>query len=252
MNAPKDLPADPLRFGSGHTVRRIEDPTLVTGRGQYTDDLQREGLAHLVFVRSPHAHARLVAVDTTAALGIPGVLAVYTGADLEAAGVKPLGGPPPNFKRPDGSPAATAPRRGLALGTVRYVGETVAAVVALSRETAVDAAEAVAVEYEELPAVAAMEDALAPGAPALCDRAPDNVCAVGRTGDAAACAAAFARAAHVVRLDLVNQRLAPSPIEPRVVMAEPEPGTGRLLVTLSNQMPTGIRDSLDSLLPGLT
>jgi carbon-monoxide dehydrogenase large subunit len=251
MNAPKELSGHALRFGSGHTVRRIEDPTLVSGRGQYTDDLQREGLAHLVFVRSPHAHARIAGIDTSAALALPGVLAVYTGADLVAAGVKPLAGPPPAFKRPDGTPPATAARRALAHEVVRYVGETVAAVVAQTREAAVDAAEAVMVDYEDLPAVTTLEAALAPGAPALCERAPDNICAEGRDGDPAACAAAFAAAAHVVQLELVNQRLAPSPIEPRVVLAEPEPGAGRLLVTLSNQMPTGIRDSLATLLPGI-
>ena len=177
MNAPKELSGEALRFGSGHTVRRIEDPTLVSGRGQYTDDLQREGLAHLVFVRSPHAHARIAAIDATAALALPGVLAVYTGAELVAAGVKPLAGPPPAFKRPDGTPSATAPRRALAHGVVRYVGEAVAAVVADTREAAVDAAEAVMVDYEERPAVTTLEAALAPGAPALCEQAPDNICA---------------------------------------------------------------------------
>ena len=252
MNAPKELSGEALRFGSGHTVRRIEDPTLVSGRGQYTDDLQREGLAHLVFVRSPHAHARIAAIDAAAALALPGVLAVYTGAELVAAGVKPLAAPPPAFKRPDGTPSASSPRRALAHEVVRYVGEAVAAVVAETREAAVDAAEAVMVDYEELPAVTTLEAAMTPGAPALCEQAPDNICAEGRDGDAAACATAFAAAAHVVRLELVNQRLAPSPIEPRVILAEPEPGTGRLLVTLSNQMPTGIRDSLAALLPGMS
>ena len=251
MNAPKDPGLDTLRFGSGHTVRRIEDPTLVSGRGRYTDDLQREGLAHLVLVRSPHAHARLLAVDTEAARAMPGVLAVYTGADLVAAGVKPLPAPPAAFRRPDGSPVVSAPRRGLAHEVVRFVGEAVAAVVAETRAQAVDAAEAILVDYEELPAVTSLEAAYAADAPRVFDAAPDNVVAEARVGDAAACDAAFAAAAHVVALDLVNQRLAPSPIEPRVTMAEPEPGTGRLLVTMSNQMPTGIRDTLAALLPGM-
>ncbi|MFY8085373.1 MAG: xanthine dehydrogenase family protein molybdopterin-binding subunit, partial [Rubrivivax sp.] len=256
MNAPSSAPAtaglEALRFGSGHTVRRIEDPTLVAGQGRYTDDLQREGLTHLVFVRSPHAHARILAVDTTEALALPGVLAVYTGAELAAAGVKPMPAPPPNFKRPDGTPAASAPRRALAHEVVRFVGEAVAAVVATTREAAVEAGEAVFIDYEVLPAVTDVHAATSEGAPQLCTQAPDNVAAEMRHGDAAACAAAFATAAHTVRLELLNQRLAPASIEPRVVMAEPEAATGRLLVTLSSQMPTAVRDGIANHLPGLT
>ena len=149
MNAPLET----LRFGSGQTVRRIEDPTLVTGRGQFTDDLNREGQLHLVFVRSPHAHARILSVDTSGALAVDGVVAVYTGAELVAAGAKPMAAPPPAFKRPDGSPATSAVRRAMADETVRFVGEAVAAVVATSREAAVNGAEAVFVDYDPLPAV---------------------------------------------------------------------------------------------------
>ena len=252
MNRPTDHGLETLRFGSGHTVRRIEDPTLVSGRGQYTDDLAREGLTHLVFVRSPHARARILSIDVEPARAVPGVLAVYTGADLVAAGVKPMAAPPPAFKRPDGSPAATAPRRALAHEEVRYVGEAVAAVVARTRAAAIEAADALWIDYDALPAVVDARAATSDGAPAVCEAAPDNIAAAARHGDAAACEAAFARAAHVVRLDLDNQRLAPASIEPRVVMAEPEPGTGRLLVTLSSQMPTAVRDGIASLLPGLS
>ena len=252
MNRPVDTPAEALRFGSGHTVRRIEDPTLVTGRGCYTDDIAREGLAHLVFVRSPYAHAEIVSVDTAAALAVPGVLAVYTGAELADVGVKPLASPAAAFKRPDGSPAVSAPRRALALDRVRFVGEAVAAVVALTREAAVEAAEQVGVEYEVHDAVTEVAAAMAPGAPVVWEGAPDNIAADLRHGDPAACEAAFAAAAHVVALDLVNQRLAPSAIEPRVVMCEPEPGTGRLHMTLSSQMPTAVRDGIATLLPGLS
>ena len=252
MNRPTDHGLETLRFGSGHTVRRIEDPTLVSGRGQYTDDLAREGLAHLVFVRSPHARARIVSIDAEPARAVAGVLAVYTGADLVAAGVKPMAAPPPVFKRPDGSAAATAPRRALAHEEVRYVGEAVAAVVARTRAAAIEAADALWVDYDALPAVVDVRAATAPGTPAVCTAAPDNIAAEARHGDAAACEAAFASAAHVVRLDIDNQRLAPASIEPRVVMAEPEPGTGRLLLTLSSQMPTAVRDGVASLLPGLS
>ncbi len=247
MNAPDEK----LRFGSGHTVRRIEDPALVTGRGQFTDDLTRDGLVHLVFLRSPYAHARIKSVDTSAALALPGVLAAYSGAELAAAGVKPMAGPPPILFRPDGSPAATAARHVLAVDTARYVGEAVAAVVAESREAAVNGAEAIFVDYEDLPAVTDVHSATAPGAAALCPAAPDNIAAQTRPGDAAATDAAFARAAHIVSLDLVNQRLAPSAMEPRVVLAEPEAGTGRLVVTLSSQMPTAVRDGIAAALPGL-
>ncbi len=245
MNSPNET----LRFGSGHTVRRIEDPALITGRGQFTDDLQRAGLLHLVFVRSPHAHATIKQIDIADAVAVPGVLAVITGADLVEAGVKPMPGPPPIIFRPDGKPAATALRRAMATDLVRFVGEAVVAVVAESREAAVNAAEAVFVDYEALPAVTNVQAATAPGAPALCDAAPDNIAAQTRPGDAAAVAAAFASAAHVVALDLVNQRLAPTAMEPRVVLAEVL--GGRLIVTLSCQMPTAVRGGLVDLLPGL-
>ena len=252
MNRPIDHGLETMRFGSGHTVRRIEDPTLVSGHGQYTDDIAREGLAHLVFLRSPHARARILSIDVEPARAVPGVLAVYTGADLVAAGVRPMAAPPPVFKRPDGSPGATAPRLALAHDEVRYVGEAVAAVIARTRAAAVEAAEALWVDYDALPAVVDARAATTAGAPAVCPAAPDNIAAEARHGDAAACDAAFAGAAHVVRLDIDNQRLAPASLEPRVVMAEPEPGTGRLLVTLSSQMPTAVRDGIASLLPGLS
>ncbi len=245
MNTPNET----LRFGSGHTVRRIEDPALITGRGQFTDDLQRAGLAHLVFVRSPHAHATIKDIDFADAIAVPGVIAVITGADLVAAGIKPMPGPPAILHRPDGGAAATAVRRALAVDTVRFVGEAVAAVVATSLEAAVNGAEGVFVDYDPLPAVTSVQAAVAPGAPVLCDAASDNIAAQTRPGDAAATAAAFARAAFVVALDLVNQRLAPSALEPRVVLAELV--GGRLIVTLSCQMPTAVRGGLVDMLPGL-
>jgi carbon-monoxide dehydrogenase large subunit len=232
-----------IRFGSGQTVRRIEDPTLVAGQGRFTDDLSPPGQAQLVFLRSPYAHARIVSIDAGMAREMPGVLAVITGADLVQAGVKPLAASIP-FPRPDGKPAATAARRALAHETGRYVGEAVVAVVAESRELATSAAEAVMVEYDELTAVVDAVRAMAPGAAALCPEAPDNVVAENRHGDAKATAAAFARAAHVVTAEIHNQRLAPSPMEPRVVLAEVEASSGRLLVHISNQMPTAVRATI--------
>jgi carbon-monoxide dehydrogenase large subunit len=244
-------PVDVGRFGSGHAVRRIEDPVLVAGRGEFTDDLTRPGQTHLVFLRSPHAHAAISSIDVSAALSIPGVLAVYTGADLLRAGVRPLPAPIP-FPRPDGQPAASAARHALAHDRVRYVGEAVAAVVADSRAAATNAVDAIGVDYEVLPAVVDAMAAMAPGAPALCEQAPDNIASESRHGDAAAAQQAFARAAHTVSLDIVNQRLAPSPLEPRVVLAEPEAGSGRLLVHLSSQMPTAVRDGIAAAIPGLS
>ena len=241
-------PVDVGRFGSGQAVRRVEDLALLTGRGQFTDDLSRPAQAHLVFLRSPHAHARLRAIDVSAARALPGVIAVYTGADLVAAGVKPIGAPLP-FPRPDGAPGATPVRHALAVDRVRHVGEAVAAVVAESRVVAQDALEAIVADFDDLPAVVDAFAAMAPGAPQLCEAAPDNIAAEMRHGDAAATDAAFARAAHVVALELVNQRLAPSAMEPRVVLAEM--AAGRLVVTLSSQMPTAVRDGIAAALPDL-
>ena len=238
------------RFGSGQRVRRIEDPALIQGQGQFTDDVSLPGQLHLVFVRSAHAHAKILSIDTDAARAMPGVVAVYTGADLVAAGVKPLAGPVA-FRRPDGTPAASPPRRALAHERVRFVGETVAAVVAESLSAARAAAQAVWVDCDELPAVVDAFEAMRPGAPLLCDEAPDNVAAAMRHGDAAAVAAAFANAAHTVSLDLDNQRLAPCPIEPRCVLAWIGDEDRRLNVRLSSQMPSGVRNSLVELLPGL-
>jgi carbon-monoxide dehydrogenase large subunit len=243
------------RYGSGQAVRRVEDPTLITGRGQFADDVTLPGQTYLAFLRSPYAHARITAIATAPALALPGVLAVYTGADLVAAGVKMMP-PPAGFPRPDGKPGVSAPRRALAHERVRFVGEAVVAVVAETLEQARAAAEAVWVDYDELPAVVNVFDAMAPGAPQLCDEAADNIAAAMRHGDAAATAAAFAAAAFTVSVDVDNQRLAPSPIEPRCVNAAlGAPGSvdaGRLVVRLSSQMPTGVRGGLVDAIPGLT
>jgi carbon-monoxide dehydrogenase large subunit len=245
MNAPMEA----TRFGSGQAVRRIEDPALVQGQGRYTDDVAPAGQVFLAFVRSTHAHGRIVSIDTSAALALPGVLAVYTGAELEAAGVKPIP-TAPAFKRADGQPLAAPPRHALAVGHVRFVGEAVAAVVAESRDAARAAVDAVLVEIEDLPVNTDVRRAVEPGAPVLWAGAPDNISAEMRHGDAAAAAAAFAGAAHHIRLDLVNQRLAPSPIEPRSVLASFD--DGRLTVRLSSQMPTAVRNGLADLIPGLS
>ena len=240
---------DAGRFGSGHAVQRIEDPALLAGAGRFTDDVRVEGEAHLAFLRSPYAHARIVSIDTDAARAMPGVLAVYTGAELADAGVKPI----PSidvFKRADGKVLVTPARRALAHERVRFVGEAVAAVVAETREAARDACEALMVDFDELPAVVDTVAATQPGAAVIHPDAPDNIAAELRHGNAAATATAFASAAHVVALDLLNQRVAPSSIEPRSVLAEFDAASGRLTMRLSSQMPTGVMTSLQDLLPG--
>ena len=239
------------RYGSGQAVRRLEDATLVVGQGQYADDVTLPGQTHLAFLRSPYAHAHITGVDTRAALALPGVIAVYTGAELVAAGVKPAPAPA-GFPRPDGQPGVSAPRYPLADQRVRYVGEAVVAVVAETPDQARAAADAVRVDYDELPAVVNVFDAMKPGAPQLADGAPDNIASAMRHGDAAATAAAFTSAAHVVSVDVDNQRLAPSPIEPRCVNAALNADDGRLVVRLSSQMPTAVRGGLADAIPGLS
>ena len=235
------------RFGSGRAVRRIEDDKLLQGLGQFTDDITGDSSyaehVHACFVRSPYPHARIVSVDTAAAREMPGVVAAYHGADLVAAGVKPIPGSS-GFPRTGGAPGATPPRHILAHERTRFVGEAVAVVLAATMEQARDAAEAVQVDYDELPMVVTLAAALADGAPVVCDDAPDNIAAEMRHGNAAATAQAFAGAAYVVRLDLVNQRLAALTLEPRSVLALVDPQDGRLLVRMSTQMPSGIRTSL--------
>ena len=241
---------DTLRFGSGLAVRRVEDPALVRGQGQFTDDVQPAGQLFLRFVRSTVAHARITGLDVDAARALPGVVAVYTGADLEAAGVKPFVFPPA-FPRPDGKPMASPTKRVLAVGHVHYVGDPVAMVVAQSRDAARAAADAVMVEYDELPAVVDAVAAAQPGAPAVYAGAADNICAEMRHGDRAATDAAFAQAAHTVSLEIVNQRLAPSPMEPRSVLAWVA-DDGRLTLRASSQMPTAVRDGVAGVIPGLS
>ncbi len=230
------------RYGSGQAVPRIEDEALLQGRGRYTDDLQPAGQLRAVFVRSPYPHARIAGVDAGAARAMPGVVLVATGPELAAAGCKPLPTGTP-FKRPDGSPGASPARPVLAHDRVRFVGEPVAVVVAETLQQARDAAEAVQVDYEELPHVADVRSAVEGGVVALCDGAPDNIAAEARHGDAAKVQAAFAQAAHVVELEIANQRLVALPIEGRAVLAWVA-DDGRLTLQMSTQMPSGVRDAI--------
>ncbi|MGE5171478.1 MAG: xanthine dehydrogenase family protein molybdopterin-binding subunit [Rudaea sp.] len=231
------------RFGSGQSVKRVEDDALLRGQGRFADNVPERGQLYAYFVRSPHAHARIARIDVKAAAAMPGVARVVTGGDLLDAGVKPI----PNsadFRRADGTATLSPPHHALAIDVVRHVGEAVAAVIADTPLAARDAAERIDVDYEPLQAVVDTAAALAPGAPRVADGAADNVACEIRHGDATAAAAAFARAAHVVALDLVNQRVAPSPIEPRSTLATYDAAHGRLTLRVSCQTPTGLRDEL--------
>jgi len=199
----------------GARIERKEDYRFLTGAGQYTDDLTLPHQAHAAFVRSQHAHAKIRSIKLDKAKKAPGVLAIYTGEDLAAA---KLGGLPCGWLITDvnGQPMKEPPHPCLAQGKVRYVGDQVAIVVAETEDQARDAAELVEVDYEVLPAVVDGAKARAKGAPQLHEAAPDNTCYVWAIGDKAACDAAFAKAAHVTKLDFINNRLVPNAMEPRV------------------------------------
>jgi len=216
---PDESLADKLaveKFAVGQSVPRKEDPMLLRGQGHYTDDIALPGQAYAVMVRSQNAHGVIRAIETKAALDMPGVLGVYTAADLKAYG--PLKCIVP-FNNRDGTPMKKPRREALASGKVRYVGDPVAFVVAETVLAAKDAAEAVSVDIEALPAVTAAEAAAQGGAPLLYDDVPDNVALDYHYGDAEAAKAAFAQAAHVTKLKLVNSRLVVNAMEPRAALA---------------------------------
>jgi len=232
-----------LRFGAGQPVKRLEDQRLLTGKGHFIDDKPADATLWLHVLRSPHAHAKILSIDTTAASAMAGVEAVFTGADLIKDDIGSI--PTLNiFKRPDGKPMSVPPRRLLAHEVVRFAGEAVAAVIASSRQLAIEAAEAIVVAYQELPAVADPIAAAKPGAPLVWPEAPDNIVAAMSYGDAAKVEAAFASAAHTVSLDLVSQRLVPSAMEPRSTIAEVDKKSGRLTLHVQSQTPGSTRDVL--------
>ena len=220
----------------GESLRRKEDYRFLVGAGTYTDDVRLDRQTHAVFVRSPHAHARIVRIDTGQARNAPGVIAVLTGEDTAASRV---GSVPCGWLITDvnGQPMKEPPHPPLAQGKVRHVGDQVAVVIAETPAMARDAAELVEVEYEPLPAVASPAGARAPGAPTIHDEAPDNTCYVWAIGDKAAVEQAFASAAHVTRLDLINNRIIPNAIEPRVVLASYNRADDSYTVYAANQNP---------------
>jgi carbon-monoxide dehydrogenase large subunit len=229
-----------VQFGAA--MPRREDDRLTAGKGNFTADFRPDGLCHAVFLRSPHGHARIDRIATEAASAAPGVIAVLTARDLAADRVGPIAAPI-KLTRPDGAPAPSTPRPLLSGDVVRHLGEPVAMIVATSVAAAADAAELVEVDYTPLAAVTTCREALAAGAPAVWTEAPDNIAFVWRKGAHEAVDAAIASAAHVTRLDYTLSRVAASPLEPRVTLAEPQPD-GRMLVRSSTQNPYQLRDAL--------
>ncbi|MEM7407049.1 MAG: xanthine dehydrogenase family protein molybdopterin-binding subunit [Pseudomonadota bacterium] len=237
-----------LKFGIGQSVPRSEDPRLLRGGGRYTDDINVPGQVYAVFVRSPYAHARIVAVDADAARAEAGVLAVYTGADIAASGLGSLPTFAPKFVplfRPDGSPIHVPAHPALAFEKVAFVGDPVAFVVARSVAEARAAAELVEVDYEQLPANARASEAS--HSHPVWDECPDNVCFKFEVGDRAAVQSALDGAAHVTHASLPISRLSINAMEPRAAIGEYDPYDGRFTLHSGNQFPHDIRNWLADL-----
>src|SRR6266851_3227369 len=229
------------QFGIGQGIKRFEDVRLVRGEGCFHNDVNLPGQAHAVIVRSVHAHARIRSIDTSAAMRAPGVLAVFTGADLARDGLGTMT-MTLKRKRPDGSPMFAPPHRGLAGERVRYVGDPVALVVAETLAQAEDAAELVRVDYEPLPSVTSTAEAVG-GAP-VWDECPDNISNLFEAGDKAATDAAFAKAAHIVRRRYVISRVYAHFMEPRGAIGVWDPGEGRFTLYADVQYPHRVRQAL--------
>ncbi|VWX55696.1 Carbon monoxide dehydrogenase [Burkholderiales bacterium 8X] len=220
----------------GEALKRKEDYRFLTGAGRYTDDIDLANQTHAVFLRSPHGHAEIKSIDISAAEAMPGVVGIFSGKDIDGK----MGGLPCGWliNNPDGSPMKEPPHPILAIGKVRYVGDHVAMVVAETVEQAKNAAEAIVVDYEVLPALVSVADAARKASGVtLHEAAPDNQCYKWTLGDKAGVDAAFANAAHVTRLDLVNNRLIPNPIEPRVAIGSYSRATEEYVLYVSNQNP---------------
>jgi carbon-monoxide dehydrogenase large subunit len=226
--------------GIGAAVRRKEDVRFLSGRGNYTDDINRPGQLYAHILRSDRPHARIRGIDTAEAKAAPGVAAVFVGADLAA---EQVGGLPCGWliHNKDGTPMAEPPHPVLAIDKVRHVGDPVAVVIAESRKAARDAAEMIAVDYEDLPSVATMRDAVKPGAPLLYDDVPGNICFDWHIGDKAIVDQAFANAHKLVKLELTNNRLIPNAMEPRAAIGEFDPTSGDYTLYTTSQNPHVIR-----------
>ena len=226
--------------GIGASVRRKEDRRFLSGHGHYVDDINRPGQLYAALVRADRPHARLLGIDAAAAKAAPGVVAVFTGADMQADGV---GGLPCGWvvKNKDGSPQAEPAHPVLAVGKVRHVGDPVVVVIANSRAEARGAAEMVEIEYEDLPSAATVLDATKPDAALVHDDVPGNQCYDWEIGDKVVVDRAFAGAAHVVKLDLTNNRLVPNAMEPRAALGDYDGSSGEYTLYTTSQNPHVIR-----------
>ena len=225
-----------MKFGAGQSVKRVEDVRLLTGKGSFTDDLQRPGMVYGVTLRSPYGHAEITSLDASAALALPGVVAVYTYADIADYGPIPC-------LVPFSAPLET-PRILLAKDRVRFVGDAVAFVVGETREAARAGAEAIEVDYSELPVVASLEAALADGAPKIWDDAKSNSLFDWAVGDGDKAAAALAAATHVTSLRIVQNRVAPTSMEVRAALGEYDAATGVYTLSTGSQGVAGMRQML--------
>jgi carbon-monoxide dehydrogenase large subunit len=232
-----------MKFGLSQPMRRVEDPRLLRGAGRYTDDVSLPGQSYGVVVRSPHAHAAIRSIDKAAALGVKGVLGVFTGEDLKKAGLGDVPCMIP-LKNRDGSPRAETPRPALAVGRVRHVGDPVAFVVGETPQAARDGAEALTVTYDELPAVTDLARAHDPEAPLVWDQAKRNLCFDWETGDRAETERLFKEAAHVTRLTVVNNRIVVASIEARAAVAEYDAATGRFTLHANTQGSWQVKDMM--------
>jgi len=233
------------KYGVGQSVPRTEDPVLVQGQGRYTDDLNMKGQAYAVFVRSRVGHGTLKSIDMAAAKGMPGVLGVYTGKELAGYGTLKCAVP---FKNRDGSEMKKPARHSIHSDKVRFVGDPIAVVVAETLSQAKDAAEAVEVDIDVLPSVIKASDAVKPGAPQLYDDVPNNVALDYLYGEPAKVAEAFAKAAHITKLNLVNSRLVVNAMEPRAAIASFDAGSGRYTMNIGCQGAFGLKGQLVDLL----
>ena len=231
------------KFGLSQSVRRIEDPRLLKGDGLYTGDIQAPGEAHAYVLRSPHAHARINSIDTAAAKDMPGVVAIFTHADMAADGVGEVPCVIP-MKNIDGTSRAKTPHFSLAKDTVRHVGDGVALVIAETPEAARDAAEAVAVDYDILPSVTDLATATDAGQPLVWPEAKDNVCFDWAVGDKAKVDGLFAQAAHVTSLTVVNNRVVVASMEARAALAEYKAETQSWVLHTNTQGAWQVKDML--------
>jgi aerobic carbon-monoxide dehydrogenase large subunit len=236
---------DMNKYGIGQPVRRTEDPILVQGQGRYTDDLNLPHQAYAVFVRSRNGHGIIKALDTAAAKAMPGVLAIYTGADLASYGTLKCAVP---FKNRDGSEMKKPTRPSMPSDKVRFVGDPIAVVIAKTLAQAKDAAEAVEVDIETLPSVTQASEAAKPGAPQLYDDVPGNVALDYLYGEPEKVAEAFAKAAHVTKLHLVNSRLVVNAMEPRSAIASFDKESGRYTMNIGCQGAFGMKGQLVDIL----